>query len=333
MRKIITAVAASLGLAFAGTAMAQPAWKPTKPVEFVAASGPGGGTDTFARTVQAIIQKYDLVPTAVTVSNKGGGSGAEGFVYTRMAERDPHKLIFGTNNAWLLPLVAKVAWKYTDLTPVAAMAFDEFLLWVKADSPYETAADYMKAMRAAPPGEFRMGGAQSKDTDQTLVRMIEKATGVRWTYIPYRSGGEAGVQLAGGHIQSNVNNPSESIGGWRGGQVRPLCVFAPQRLPAGPRVTETMGWGDLPTCQEQGIPIAEYRMPRTIFLPGNVPPGAQAFWSEVFRKVSETPEWKEFIERTSQTARFVPAAELSAMMEREEKSSRELFREEGWLVN
>lgn len=333
MRKTIAALAASIALAFGGAASAQPAWQPSKPVEFVVASGPGGGTDTFARTVQSIIAKYNLVPSAVTVSNKGGGSGAEGFVYTRLAERDPHKIIFGTSNAWLLPLVAKVAWKYQDLTPIAAMAFDEFLLWVKADAPYETASDYMKAVRAAAPGEFRMGGAQSRDTDQILTRLVEKAAGVRWTYVPFRSGGEAGVQLAGGHIHSNTNNPSESIGGWRGGQVRPLCVFAPQRLPATGRVTETMGWSDLPTCQEQGINISEYRMPRTIFLPGNVPAGAQAYWEGIFRKVSETPEWKEFIERTSQTARFMPAAELRGFMEQDEKTSRELFREEGWLVN
>lgn len=333
MHKIVAALGAVLGLSATLPAVAQTDWKPTKPVEFVVASGPGGGTDTFARTVQAIIGKYNLMPTSVVVSNKGGGSGAEGFVYTKLADKDPHKLLFGTSNAWLLPLVAKVAWKHTDLTPVAAMAFDEFALWVKADAPYETAADYLKAIRAAPEGEFRMGGSQSKDTDQILTRLIEKAANIRWTYVPFRSGGEAGVQLAGGHIHSNVNNPSESLGGWRGNQVRPVCVFAPQRLPASAPVANGQGWGDIPTCAEQGIPVTEYRMPRTVFLPGNVPPGVQAYYADLLRKVSETPEWKEFIERTSQTARFMNADELRAFMAEDEKTSRTLFRDEGWLVN
>ena len=112
------------------------------------------------------------------------------------------------------------------------MAQDEFLLWVKQDAPYKTAGDYLKAAAA---GEFKMGGAQSKDTDEVLTRMIEKAGHVKLTYIPFKSGAEAAVQLAGGHIDSHVNNPSESLGQWRGGTQRPLCVFSPKRLPQGPR--------------------------------------------------------------------------------------------------
>lgn len=324
---------ATLGLACSLPAAAQSSWRPSKPVEFVVSSGPGGGTDTFARTVQSIIAKYELLPTSVIVSNKGGGSGAEGFVYGRLAERDPHKLIFGTNNEWLLPLVAKVAWKPSDLTPVAGLAFDEFALWVKADSPYATAADYVTALRAGTPGEFRMAGSQSKDTDEILARMIERAIGVRFTYVPFRGGAEAGVQLAGGHVHSNVNNPSESLGGWRGGQVRPVCIFARQRLPATAPVQGSVGWGDIPTCQEQGIPVNEYRMPRTVFMPPNVPPAAQAYYAEVLKKVFDTPEWREFTQRTQQTAQFLDAEAMRALMTREEASSRTLFQDLGWLAN
>ncbi|WP_419898838.1 Bug family tripartite tricarboxylate transporter substrate binding protein [Roseomonas sp. USHLN139] len=338
MRLSAAALGAAFGLATA-VSIAAPAnaqgnaWRPSKPVEFVVSSGPGGGTDTFARTVQSIIAKYELLPVSVIVSNKGGGSGAEGFVYGRLAERDPHKLIFGTNNEWLLPLVAKVAWKPSDLTPVAALAFDEFAIWVKADSPYRTAADYVAALRAGRSGEFRMGGSQSKDTDEILARMVERAIGVRFTYVPFRGGAEVGVQLAGGHIHSNVNNPSESIGGWRGGQVRPVCVFAPQRLPASAPVHNGVGWGDIPTCAEQGINITEYRMPRTVFLPPRVPENVAAYYAEVMKKVFDTPEWKEFTERTLQTARFLGAEEMRALMTKEEAASRALFQELGWLVN
>ncbi|MXP62864.1 tripartite tricarboxylate transporter substrate binding protein [Roseomonas sp. M0104] len=329
----IAAFGAVLGLSATLPAAVAAEWKPTKPVEFVVASGPGGGTDNFARTVQAIIGKYDLLPVSVIVSNKGGGSGAEGFVYTKLAGGDTHKLIFGTSNEWLLPLVSKVAWKPEELTPVAAMAFDEFVLWTKADAPYKDAADYVKALKAAPEGKFRMGGAQSKDTDQILTRLIEKGIGARWTYVPFRSGGEAGVQLAGGHIDSNVNNPSESLGAWRGGQVKPLCVFSPERLPEGPAVTEGKGWHDIPTCKEEGIPVAEYRMPRTVFLPPKVSDGVREYYEGVLRRVAETPEWKEFVTRTSQTARFMDAEQLKTFMAKDQKSSTELFREEGWLVN
>ena len=79
------------------------------------------------------------------------------------------------------------------------------------------------------------------------------------------------MQLAGGHIDSNVNNPNENIGQWKAGDDRPLCVFSPSGWLPGPKVTEDMGWSDIPTCKEAGIPIDNFQMPRTVWLPAGVP--------------------------------------------------------------
>ena len=332
--KIIPKAAAVLGaalLSLAPEAMAQSSWKPTRPVEFVVTSGAGGGTDVFARTVQAAITKHDLLPTSVVVSNKGGGSGVEGFIYGRGARGDAHKVIFGTNNAWTLPMVVKTNWTVEDLTPVASMAFDEFMLWVKQDSPYQSAADLLRVAREKP-GQVRMGGSQTHDTDQTLVVLIQRAANVRFSYIPFRGGGEAGVQLAGGHIEANTNNPSESAGGWRGGQVRPVCVFRREPLPAGAKVTETQGWSDVPTCVSQGLPVEQYRMPRTIFLPPGAPEAAQAFWTDLFQKVSQTPEFQDYITRTSQSGQFLSGEAMRSMIAADQSATREIFTAEGWLV-
>jgi tripartite-type tricarboxylate transporter receptor subunit TctC len=201
--------AGAIAMLFAAPAAAE--WRPSKPIEFVATAGPGGGTDNLARAVQNSIVKYKLTDQPVVVVNKGGGSGAEGYTYGKASAGDPYKAIFGTSNAWQQPMVSRVAFKHTDLTPIAAMAQDEFLLWVKQDAPYKTVGEYLKAV-AAKPGEFKMGGAQSKDTDEVLTRMIEKTANVKFTYIPFKSGAEAAVQLAGGHVDSHVNNPSESLG-------------------------------------------------------------------------------------------------------------------------
>jgi tripartite-type tricarboxylate transporter receptor subunit TctC len=329
LRKLAYALLPVLALS-PGAAQAQATWKPTKNVEFIVTSGAGGGTDVFARTVQAAIAKHDLVPVSVIVTNKGGGSGAEGFIYGRGAQGDAHKVIFATNNEWLLPMVAKVAFTPQDFNPVAIMAFDEFMLWVKADAPYKTGADFVAAARANP---LKMGGSQTKDTDQTLTALIQRAGNLRFTYVPFRGGGEAGVQLAGGHIDANTNNPSESIGGWRGGQVRPLCVFRREPLPAGEKVTETQAWSDVPTCASQGLPVEEFRMPRSIFLTAGTNAAQQAYWTEVMRKVSETPEWKDYIQRTSQSGRFFGPDEMRTHIQAEETATREIYRAEGWLVN
>ena len=313
----------------AGAAPACAAWQPQKPIEFVATAGPGGGTDNLARAVQNIVTKYKLTDQPVVVVNKAGGSGAEGYVYGKASAGDPYKVIFGTSNAWQQPLVSKVAFNYTDLTPIAAMAQDEFLLWVKQDAPYKTATDFLKA---AATGDFKMGGAQSKDTDEVLTRLIEKAAHVKFTYIPFKSGAEAAVQLAGGHIDSHVNNPSESLGQWRGGTQRPLCAFSPKRLPQGPKITTTEGWSDIPTCVEQGLAISQYEQPRTVWLPGKVSADQTAFYQDLMKKVQATPEWKDYIEKSSQVDTFLSGDAFDKFIKEDLEHLKQVAAEQGWLV-
>jgi tripartite-type tricarboxylate transporter receptor subunit TctC len=325
--KIAAVVAGGAALIAAQAVAAE--WKPTKPIEFVATAGPGGGTDNLARTIQSVITKHKLTDQPVVVVNKPGGSGAEGYIYGKASAGDPYKVIFGTSNAWSQPMTSKLAYKHTDLTPVAAMAQDEFLLWVKQDSPMKTAKDYIEEGKKR---EFKMGGAQSKDTDELLTRMIAKEAGIKITYIPFKSGAEAAVQLAGGHIDSNTNNPSESIGQWKGATQRPLCVFSPKRLPEGAKVTATEGWHDVPTCVEQGLNIPQFQQPRTVWLPGKVTPDQVAFYVDLMKKVQQAPEWKEYIERTSQTDTFLTGDEFQKFIDEDIERVRKVAAEEGWLV-
>jgi tripartite-type tricarboxylate transporter receptor subunit TctC len=184
--------AVSLAALALGATPALAQWAPDRPLEFVVASGAGGGTDNFTRTIQSVITKHDLIGEPMVVLNKGGGSGAEAFLYAKQHEGDPSKVIFGTNNVYLLPHVAKLAYTEEDLQPVAALALDEFLIWVKADAPYQTAGDLIAAAKAEP-GKIIFGGSQSKDTDETLVALIEQATGADFKYVPFNGGGEASV--------------------------------------------------------------------------------------------------------------------------------------------
>jgi putative tricarboxylic transport membrane protein len=115
--------------------------------------------------------------------------------------------------------------------------------------------------------------------------------------------------------------------------VKPLCVFSKERMPKGPKVTEAQSWSDVPTCKEQGASIEEYQMPRTVALPPVVPQAAVEFWAGVFKKVSETPEWKDYLQKTAQTGRYMAGADLKAFIETDEKRTRKVYEDEGWLVN
>ena len=330
MIKMKQLVSTAIVAALAATA-AHAQWAPERPVEFVVASGPGGGTDNFARTIQAIITQHDLMDQSMVVLNKGAGSGAEAFLYAKQNEGDPHKLIFGTNNVYLLPHVAKVAYTVDDLTPIAALALDEFLIWVKADAPFDDVASFIDAAKAEP-GAMPFGGSQSKDTDETLVALIEQTSGADFKYVPFNGGGEVGVQLAGGHVVANVNNPTENLGQWQADAIKPLCVFSPERMAESEPVGGGMGWHDIPTCVESGLAIESYQMPRTVWLPAGAPQEAIDFYTEVLRKVSETPEWQDYVKKTSQTGTFMTGADLSAFIDKSEVGALKVFEAEGWVV-
>ena len=118
------------------------------------------------------------------------------------------------------------------MTPVAMMALDQFVLWVNADTPYQT-RQTVHRRRSRPPArcKMKMGGTGSKQEDQIITVSLEKATGTKFIYVPFKGGGDVAVQLTGKHIDSTVNNPIEAVAQWRAGQLRPLCVFDDQRMP------------------------------------------------------------------------------------------------------
>ncbi len=323
----VTCLAAGI-VALASSAFA---FEPTRPVEFVVTAGPGGGTDIFARTIQSIIGKYELMKAPVVVTNKGSAGGAEGFVYTASNKGDPYKLAFGTNNAYLLPVRAKVPYKSTDLIPVSALAADEFILWVNGKSDFKTAGEFIA--KAKEDASMKVGGSQSKDVDQILTSMINEVTGSKLGYIPFKSGGEAAVQLAGGHIAANVNNPSENLGQWQAGMVKPLCVFKAEHLKGEGKVAGDMGWADIATCKEAGIAIDNYSMPRTVWLPAGVDQDVVDFYADVLKKVSETPEWAKYLADTSQSAAYMSGDELASFIKNDETAVTAVLKREGWLAN
>ncbi len=320
---------------FAALASAAPlaaqAWEPTKTVEFIIPAGTGGGADQMARFIQGMIAKHGLMKQSMVVINKAGGAGAEGFLDVKNAKGDPHKIIITLSNLFTTPLATGVPFNWKDLTPVKMMALDEFVLWVNAEKPYKTAKDYIDAAKKAGPGKFKMGGTGSKQEDQIITASIEQRTGAKFTYIPFKGGGAVAVQLVGNHIDSTVNNPIEAVAHWRGGKLKPLCVFDEQRMPYNDKVTETMSWHDIPTCKEGGLDVS-YLMLRGIFMPGGVTQDQVQYYVELLRKVQELPEWKDFMKTGAFNTTSLEGKAYADWVAKEEKRHVELMRKAGFLA-
>jgi tripartite-type tricarboxylate transporter receptor subunit TctC len=323
--------ALAVALASTAAAPAMAAWQPTKAVEIVVPAGTGGGADQMARMIQGIVQKHNLMSQPLVVVNKSGGAGAEGFLDVKGAKGDAHKIIITLSNLFTTPLATGVPFNWKEMTPIAMLALDEFVLWVNASEPYKTSQEYIKAVKAAGPNKFKMGGTGSKQEDQIITAAIEQATGDKFTYVPFKGGGTVAVQLVGNHINSSVNNPIEAVSQWRAGALRPLCVFDGKRIEVTEKMTDTMAWSDIPTCKEQGLNV-EYLMLRGFFAPPGVSKDVVDFYVDLFKKVRGTPEWKDFMTKGAFNTTFMTGKDFDAWLTKAEQTHKDLMTKAGFLA-
>ena len=332
-KRLVTAFAAMATWAAAFT-LAAPAhaWEPTKAVEFIVPAGTGGGADQMARFIQGVVAKNNLMKQPIVVVNKGGGAGAEGFLDVKNDKGNPHKIVITLSNLFTTPLGTAVPFNWRDMTPVSMMALDQFVLWVNAESPHQSAKAFFDALKAGPDRSMKMGGTGSKQEDQIITVMLEKAAGKKMTYIPYGGGGQVATQLVGKHVDATVNNPIEAESHWRAGKLRALCVFDAQPLPYKDKVTATQSWADLPTCRSAGIPV-EYVMLRGIFMPPGVTPEQQKFFVDLMARVRALPEWKDFMTKGAFNQTTMSGQAYFDWLGRTEQQHRVLMREAGFLAN
>jgi putative tricarboxylic transport membrane protein len=302
------------------------AWEPTKPIEFVIPAGTGGGADQMARLIGGIADKHKLSPRPIIAVNKSGGAGAEGFLYVKEKKGDGHTMIITLSNLFTTPLHTGVPFTWKDLTPLARMALDQFILWVNADTPYKTAKEYIAAVKERSGGENRMkmGGTGSAQEDQIITIQLEQALGLKFTYVPFKGGGEVCVNLVGGHVDSTVNNPIECVSHWKAKRVRPLAVFDTARISAG-------DWKEIPTVKEALGADIHYLMLRGIFGPPNMPKDAVEWYTGFLKKVYDTPDFKKYLEEGALKPEFATGAEYVKWVEENEKLHRELMTKGGLL--
>tara|TARA_R110000787_G_scaffold133560_5_gene245916 strand:+ start:535 stop:1539 length:1005 start_codon:yes stop_codon:yes gene_type:complete len=272
------------------TADAEAAWKPRKPVEFVIMAGKGGGADRLARFIQGIIEKNKLSPRPFVPLNKGGGSGAEALRYLKDNKGNPHIILATLNSLYTTPLRNPgLGVDIATFTPIARLAEDTFQLWVTSDSGINSVEDYVKAVKAAGPAKWKMGGTGKGAEDSLVTAMLEKKFGLKMTYVPFKGGGTVAKQLVGKHINSTVNNPSEQAGFWEAGKSRALASFTPPGKLKG-------RFGQIKTFEELGYgKDMVYYMQRSVIGPPGMPKDAQAFYVDVFDKVYKSEAWQKYL--------------------------------------
>ena len=316
----------ALALAMISAPSTAAAWTPTQSVDIIVPAGTGGGADQMARFIQSLVAKHKLLAQPINVVNQTANQGADALTDMRGARGNPHKLIITLSSLFTVPLATGVPFNWRELTPVSMLALDQFVLWVKADSPHKTAQELMAALKAQPRNSFKLGGTGAKQEDQLLSVLLETAAGSRIQYVPLKGGGDVAENLASGTVDLTVNNPIEAEALWRAGKLRPLCVFdgAPLDYPA--KLSNGQSWQAIPTCMSAGIP-AQYLMLRGIFMAPGTSAEQLAYYVELLAKVRGLPEWKTFMAQGAFRQESMSGAEFNAWLDRAESFHRVLMRE------
>jgi tripartite-type tricarboxylate transporter receptor subunit TctC len=293
------------------------AWEPAKPVEFIVPAGTGGGADVMARFISPLISKYNLSPTPFIVINKSGGAGGEGFLYVQGKSKDPHTIIITLDNLFTTPLSTGLPFSWRDMTPVARLALDYFVLWVNEEAPYKTAKEYLDAAKKEP-GKFNMAGTGTAQEDQIITVQMEQAFGVKFGYVPFKGGGDVAVQLVGKHVNSTVNNPAEAVSHWRANRLRALATIDHERI-------NLPLWKEIPTMKEATGVDLSYLMLRGIFAAPGIAKEQQEYYVNVMKKVTETPEWQKYVSDMGLKAAFLTGPDYVKWLEEKEKITKDLM--------
>ena len=291
---------------------------PSQPVELVVPFQAGGGSDTFARTIQSIIAEDRLVHVPINVVNRTGGAGAVGLAYVASKAGNTHTLMTTIDTLLAVPLQPSYTGpSYRDLTIVSILALDDMLVVVPATSAFRT-IDELVAHAKANPGRVKLATNAAGGEDHIFGGMIERATGAKFTYVHTRGGAEAMQNVMGGHVDVAVPNPSETLSQMQGGLVRVLAVASAARLGVLP---------DVPTLKERGIDV-EYRMFRGVALPAGAPREVVSYWNDVLTKVTQSDRWtRDYLRKLELTPHFRGPADALAFMATMEQSYRSTLRD------
>jgi len=313
-----------LFLSLSTSLLSAPAWpqtfKPSRPIDLIVHSAPGGGSDVFARAVIEMVEKDKLLPQSLRVLNKTAGASLEAMEYLVEKKGDDHTIAVFTNTWVATPLTSKNA-KYSvkDLTPIVRLVLEPTIAVVRADSPYKTMNDFVEAAKKDPGGLKQAGGSVTAIESLTGL-LIQSATGAKWTFVSTPAVKDRIANLLAGNVQIIIPQPQDVNEHIAAGRVRPIAALTEKRLTVLPQV---------PTIKEQGINVPIIANARGILAPPGVSKYVVSYWEEFFARLTKTASWKKYLDENQVENVFIKSAELAPFLDEQSKLMRSVLKQAG----
>jgi putative tricarboxylic transport membrane protein len=321
--KILSTILIAFGLAISASSAVSQTFAPSRQIEAVVHTGPGGGSDIFGRAIAEMLQKEKLINQRMQIVNKPGGGPAVAMSYLAEKKGETHTIGFFTG-VWVTnPLTVKEATvTMKDLTPIAGLVLEPAVVAVKADSPYKDMKDFIEAAKKSP-NQLRQSGGSVTGRDNLMRLLIQKATGAQWAYISFPSGGERLSNLLGGHVQMMVIEPQEAGEQIRAGNLRVIASLTEKRLASLPSV---------PTIKEQGIDVTIIPQARGVVAPPAASKEVVQYWESVFERFAKSASWKQYVEQNQFEDGFLKGPPLNKFVDDLTTLMRNVLQEAGAKV-
>ena len=320
------AVAAGVWLAAAtcaNIAAATLEWKPDKPIEIIAQSAAGGGTDLTARLIQRILQERQLVEPPVSVINKPGGGGNIGLAYLSQRTPDGHSLEVATALLLTNHILGSSNFHYTDFTLLALLNSEYVAFAVRAESPIKTVKDILAALKKDPSSLSIAVGTSLGGANHMSAALVTRAAGgdaKKLKLIVFKSSAESATALLGGHVDMVVSSASLLAPHFTSGAVRILAMTAPRR-------SEGL-FAPVPTWKELGYDIVVDNF-RALIGPSGMAPAQIAFWDDTLARLMKSDDWKTNAERMMWDSNYRDSRETRKYFDAQYEASRRVLSDLG----
>lgn len=277
-----------LTFSVAGQALAEPGF-PKRDITLIVPWNAGGSNDVAARALDPILREQGI---KIVIENVVGATGVIGMRRVAAAAPDGYTLGMGTSSTLALIAQNKAELKNSQFTHLARVSTDPLMLLVATAGPQKSLDDFIAHLKKNP-DKVSIGTPGSYNLNHIFAAMTARAAGVGFLNVPYTGGSKVVADLLGQHVEAGVLKPSETIGQVQENLLKPIGVFANERLEMLP---------DVPTFKEKGFDVFPYGpvvQMAYVVGPANLPEDIREKLIGAFRAAILDPRFKDFAKKNA----------------------------------
>lgn len=286
-------------------------------------ANPGGGWDSTGRQAMQAMTEAGIYKGTVSFTNRGGAGGTIGLAeFQRQKGKSDALAVFGAITVGSIALNNSPI-DLSRFKPVARLTAEHVVLAVKADSPYKTLDDFVKALKANP-GATPVGGGSAGGVDHIALALLAQKADVpvgQLNYIPQAGGADTVTGIVNGTLKAGLSGISEFQQFAESGRIRILGITSAERMKS---------LADIPTFRESGydVEIANWR---GILGAIDMPEDNYREWVDRFAKLSESAPWQAVMQKLGWEPYYMGGDEFGKFIQSETERINGILRDAGLI--